>query len=63
VSGPPRPTPGPLRDKLADATGYPFPALVLRRVTPLRAINHDQHGQLQGPVTWPAHRSRPLTAR
>jgi len=43
------PPPSPLRDKLADATGYPLPTPVLRQANPpcaisvpLRQVNHGQ---------------------
>jgi hypothetical protein len=62
------PTPGPLRDKLADATGYPLPASpILRQANTRRAISVPlppvNHGQQRGTVTRPDRRSRPLTTQ
>jgi len=56
--------PGPLRDKLADATGYPLPTPVLRQAnTPRVPLTSVNHGQQRGTVTRLDHRSRPLTAQ
>jgi hypothetical protein len=54
-----------LRDKLADATGYPLPTPpVLQQANtprvPLTPVNHGQH---RDTVTWPDCSSRALTAQ
>ena len=59
--------PGPLRDKLADATGYPLPAPFCAKPTPVCAISVPltpvNHGQQRGTVARPDHRSRPPTTQ